>query len=245
MKQIFVVGIGPGGGSSMTLAAARALSAADEIIGYEKYVELVAEFTKGKGCFANGMTGERERCARALERASRGKTVCLVCSGDAGVYGMASLVIELADGFPPVDVEIVPGVTAALAGAALLGSPLSCDFCVVSLSDLLTPREKIAQRLRAAGEGDFALALYNPRSRGRPGSLRDACDILLAVRPPETPCGWVRNAGRAGESHGICQLRDLRDAELDMFCTAFVGNSGTRVVRRAGREWLLTPRGYT
>ena len=165
----------------------------------------------------------------------------VICSGDAGVYGMASPVLELAAAYPAVEVEVVPGVTAALAGAAVLGAPLAHDFCTVSLSDLLTPWEVIERRLRAAAAGDFVLCLYNPASHRRRDTLRRACDVLLdAGRSPATPCGWVRNIGRGGQTARLLTLAELRGAELDMFTTVFVGASSTRVA--GGR--LVTPRGY-
>ena len=177
----------------------------------------------------------------ALELASEGRTTAMVCSGDAGVYGMASPLLELAASYPAVDVEVIPGVTAALAGAAVLGAPLGHDFCTVSLSDLLTPWEVIEKRLRAAVAGDFVLCLYNPASRRRKDTLRRACGILLeAGRSPDSPCGWVRNIGRAGQTTCLLTLAQLQEAEVDMFTTVFVGASSTRMER--GR--LITPRGY-
>ena len=244
MKQIVVVGIGPGGVDCMTSCAARAIESADLVVGYEKYVELVKSLVAGTECFKNGMMGERERCLYALEQAALGKTVSLICSGDSGVYGMASLVLELGSDDDGVSVEIVPGVTAALSGAALLGSPLTGDFCVVSLSNLLTPQDKIERRLRAAVAGDFSIALYNPRSRNRPDTLRRAVSILRETLPDDTPAGWVRNVAREGEERCICSLSELGEAELDMFCTAFVGNSQTKIVERGGKKWLVTSRGY-
>ena len=186
------------------------------------------------------MTQELERCRHALEEAERGRTVALVCSGDAGVYGLASPVLELLPDYPDVEVEIVPGVTAALSGAAKLGAPLGHDFCVISLSDLLTPWEQIEKRLRCAAEGDFAVVLYNPASRRRREHLKKACDILLTFRSAETPCGWIRNIGREGEEKGFLTLGELREAELDMFTTVFIGSSTTRLLGGS----LVTPRGY-
>ena len=176
----------------------------------------------------------------ALAAAAGGKTVAVVCSGDAGVYGMAGLIYELARQYPPVDVEVVPGVTAAQSGAAVLGAPLMHDFAVVSLSDLLTPWHAIEQRLLAAAEADFVLCLYNPASHGRPEHLAKACDILLRVRKAETVCGWVRNIGRPGEESGVLALGALRGFAADMFTTVFIGNSRTREL--GGK--MVTPRGY-
>ncbi len=242
MKQIYVVGLGPGGAAGMTAAARAAMDAADVLCGYTVYIDLVRALYPEKECFTTPMTKELERCRRAVDAARAGKTVAMLCSGDAGVYGMAGPLLEMAAEEKEISVEIVPGVTAALAGAAVLGAPLMNDFCVVSLSDLLTPWETIEKRLRAACLGDFALCLYNPSSHKRPDHLRRACDILLAAgKRPDTVCGWVRNIGRAGECSRVCTLAALRDEQADMFTTVFIGNSATR---RIG-ERMVTPRGYT
>ena len=176
----------------------------------------------------------------ALERAADGQTTAMVCSGDAGVYGMAGPILELSPEYPQVEIEVVPGITAALSGGAVLGAPLTHDFAIISLSDLLTPWETIEKRLRCAAEGDFAIAIYNPASHGRPDHLKRACDILLRVLPEERLCGIVRNIGREGQSSRILTLGELQAADVDMFCTVFVGNSSTKVVNGA----LITPRGY-
>ena len=186
------------------------------------------------------MRQETERCRWALETASGGKTVALVCSGDAGVYGMAGLVLQLGEDYPNTEIEVVPGITAALSGAAVLGAPLGHDFCVISLSDLLTPWEMIEKRLECAALGDFALCLYNPASKKRADYLRRACDILLRHKSSETLCGWVRNIGREGQESKVMSLLQLREEQVDMFTTVFVGSSTTTLC--AGR--LVTPRGY-
>ena len=241
MNRLYVVGIGPGGAYGMTAAARAALEQADVICGYGVYLDLIAPLAAGKELRSTPMTRELERCAMALELAAEGRTTALVCSGDAGVYGMASPLLELAGRYPAVEVEVVPGVTAALAGAAVLGAPLGHDFCTVSLSDLLTPWAEIERKLRAAAAGDFVLCLYNPASRRRPDTLRRACAILLdAGRSPDTACGWARNVGRDGQSARLLTLAELRDAPADMFTTVFVGSSRTRIEN--GR--LITPRGY-
>ena len=193
-----------------------------------------------KEYFSTPLTQDIERCRAALERARSGRTTALVCSGDAGVYGMAGPVLELAPQFPEVEIQVVPGVTAALAGAAVLGAPLMHDFAVLSLSDLLTPWEVIRRRLELAAQGDFVLCLYNPSSRRRRDHLRMACDIVLVHRGPETVCGWVRNAGRAQEEHQVLTLGELREAQVDMFTTVFIGSAATR---RIG-DRMVTPRGY-
>lgn len=175
----------------------------------------------------------------ALELA-KDEDVALICSGDPGVYGMAGLCWELAENYPDVSLEVIPGVTAALGGAAALGAPLGHDFAVLSLSDLLTPWEEIELRLESAARAGFVLCLYNPASRHRPDHLRRACEILLRVLPPDTPCGFVRNLGREGEQIQLLSLEELRTAQVDMFTTVFIGTRRTKVIR--GR--LVTPRGY-
>ena len=241
MGKLFVVGIGPGGPDGMTIAARRALEAADIVVGYTKYVELALAAVPDAAHLATPMMHEVERCRLALSRAQSGEAVALVCSGDAGVYGMASPVLELAEDYPDVDVEVIAGATAAQSGSAVLGAPLAHDFAVVSLSDLLTPWEVIEKRLACAAQGDFALALYNPSSKGRPDYLRRAVDILLANgKAPDTLCGSVRNIGREGQEKHILPLSQLRDTEVDMFTTVFVGNAATRALN--GR--MVTPRGY-
>lgn len=198
--KVYVVGLGPGDGVYLTLQARAALEAADVLCGYTAYVALAAAQFPCKETYATGMREEIERCRWALETAAQGKTVALVCSGDAGVYGMAGLLLQLGKEFADVDIEVVPGVTAALSGAALLGAPLGHDFCVISLSDLLTPWDVIEKRLRCAAAGDFALCLYNPASRKRADYLRRACNVLLSAgKKADTVCGLARNIGREGE----------------------------------------------
>ena len=240
MSKLYVVGLGPGGAEYMTEEARAALARADVLVGYTVYLDLVRDMFPDKEIFTTPMRQEIERCRRALEIASGGKTVAMLSSGDAGVYGMAGLILEMSGEFPEVEIEVVAGVTAALSGAAALGAPLMHDFCVISLSDLLTPWETIKRRLRCAAEGDFAVCIYNPCSKKRRDHLRRACDILLAVKSPDTVCGWVRNIGREGQEMKILTLGELRNEELDMFTTVFVGSSKTR--RIGGR--MVTPRGY-
>lgn len=238
--MLYVVGIGPGGERFFTAQAREAMERADILCGYTAYIELVKDIFPDKETFTTPMMREIERCRRALELAQSGKTVALICSGDAGVYGMAGPVLELLVEYPGAEVEVVPGVTAALSGAALLGAPLTHDFCVISLSDLMTPWELIEKRLRCAGEADFSIALYNPSSRKRADYLRRACDILLETRCPETVCGWVENIGREGERKRVLTLGELRDESLNMFTTVFIGNSSTKNI--LGN--MVTPRGY-
>jgi precorrin-3B C17-methyltransferase len=240
-RLLYVVGIGPGGGADLTFRARDALESCDVIAGYAKYVELVKEAFPDKRFLTTGMRGEERRCEMAYEEAEKGKTVAMVCSGDPGIYGMASLCLEIgARRGGGVRIEIIPGVTAACGGAALLGAPLSDDFAVISLSDLLTPWETIEKRLRCAAEGGFAICLYNPQSRARRGYLGRACAVLLETRPPHTVCGLVRNLGREGEGCELTTLGRLGEAEADMFTTVFIGSAGT--LNLGGR--MVTPRGY-
>lgn len=240
MKELYLVGIGPGGAESMTAAARGALERADVLCGYTVYVELVRPLFPDKETYTTPMTREMERCRWALETADSGRTVAMLCSGDAGIYGMAGPVLELSAEFPEVEIGILPGITAAISGAAVLGAPLMNDFCVISLSDRLTSWETISRRLRCAAEGDFSLCLYNPASRTRKDHLRRACDILLEHRAPDTVCGWVRNIGRDGQEKKLLTLAELREETVDMFTTVFIGCEATR--RIGGR--MVTLRGY-
>ena len=240
MGKLTVIGIGPGSPDQLTACAAKALEASEVICGYTLYNELLRPFYPDKEYWSTGMTGEIERCRHALRLASEGKQVALVCSGDAGVYGLAGPVLELAPEFPEAEVEIIPGVTAALSGAALVGAPLGHDFCVISLSDRLTDWALIETRLRCASEGDFAVCLYNPASRHRKDTLRRACEVLLESRSGDTVCALARQIGREGESFRLLTLRALAEAEADMFTTVFIGSSQTREI--AGK--MVTPRGY-
>jgi len=238
--RLSIVGLGPGGADDMTGRARRAVEEADVVAGYTVYVDLLRSDFPRKRYIVTPMRKEVERCRAALDAAAEGHNVAMVCSGDPGVYGMAGLVLELAGDYPPVQIEVVPGVSAANGGAAVLGAPLMHDYCVISLSDLLTPWEKIERRLVAAAESDLVIALYNPSSHKRPDYLRRACDILLAHKSPATVCGTVRNIGREGEEARVMTLAELRDAQVDMFTTVFVGNSQT--MQLGGR--MVTPRGY-
>lgn len=238
--RLTCVGLGPGAHDDLTGKARTALEEADLIVGYTTYIELVRDAYPDKEFLATPMRSEVERCRMALDRAAAGQRVALVCSGDPGVYGMAGLLLQLAEEYPGVDVDIVAGVTAANGGAAVLGAPLMHDWCTISLSDLMTPWETIERRLVAAAEADFCIVLYNPSSHGRRDHLRRACDILLAHRSPLTVCGYVRNIGREGQSSRILALGELRNTQVDMLTSVFVGNSMTRVV--SGR--MVTPRGY-
>ena len=240
MKKLSVVGIGPGNELYLSISAKETLECSDLIIGYKKYVELVEEYLPEKDYLYTGMTKEVDRCKMALEKASEGQTVAVVCSGDAGVYGMAGLVYELSVDFPDVEIDIVPGISAVLSGSSVLGAPIGHDFAVISLSDLLTPWELIEKRLALAGEGDFCICLYNPSSHKRKDYLKKACEILLNYKGEDTICGYVRNIGRDGEEYHITNLLKLKDTEVDMFTTVFIGNADTKVIDNK----MVTPRGY-
>jgi len=238
--KLVVVGLGPGGAQDMSGRARKAVESCDLIAGYTVYVDLLRDEFPDKEIVTTPMRKEVERCRVALDEAAAGRAVAMVCSGDPGVYGMAGLIYELAREYPPVAIEVIPGVSAANGGAAVLGAPLMHDYCVISLSDLLTPWEKIEKRLAAAADADFVMALYNPSSHKRPDYLQRACDILLAHKDPATVCGTVRNIGREGEEAHVMTLAELRDTPVDMFTTVFIGNSQT--MELDGR--MVTPRGY-
>lgn len=240
MGRLYIVGFGPGDAGSMTGLCRRRLEDCDVIVGYTGYTRLLRPLFPEKRFFETGMTREVDRCRSAIEMAAAGETVCVVSSGDSGVYGMASLIFELAAGVEGLEIEVVPGVTAAISGAALLGAPLGHDFALISLSDLLTEQGLIERRLRAAAMGDFCICLYNPGSRQRTGHLQAACDVLLETLPKERLCGVARSIGREGESFTLLSLGELRELQAQMSETVFIGNSRTTVID--GR--MVTPRGY-
>lgn len=239
-NKIYIVGMGPGKEEMMTAQALDVLEQSDVIIGYMVYLDLLSERFQGKELLSTPMRQEEERCRLCFSEAEKGKKVAIVCSGDAGVYGMASLMYEIGKAHPQTELVVIPGITAANSGAALLGAPLNHDFCVISLSDLLTPWEKIEKRLQAAAEGDFAIALYNPSSHKRKDYLMRACDILLRSIEPKRACGYVENIGRDGTKVVTCTLEELKDKEVNMFTTVFIGNSGSETIN--GK--LITKRGY-
>lgn len=245
MGKIFVVGIGPGNREQMTIQAQDVLCQCDVIVGYTVYVELIKkafpeEAFQQKVFLATPMMREADRCRLVFEEALKGKSVALVCSGDAGVYGLSGLILELSEQFPQVDIAMIPGTTAALTGAAVLGAPLIHDFALISLSDLMTPLAKIENRIRHAAQGDFAMVLYNPSSKKREDYLQKACDWMLDYCSPDTVCGLVENIGREGEHYELCTLKECRDKQVNMFTTVFIGNSQTRIIN--GK--MVTPRGY-
>jgi len=240
MKKLYVVGLGSGAQENRTLACQKVLAECDVIAGYTVYVDQVRVEYPEKEYLVTGMMKETERCRMAIEKALMGNIVAMVCSGDSGVYGMAGLIYELAQQYPPLEIEIVSGVTAACSGAALLGAPLAHDFAVISLSDLLTPWEKIEKRILAAAEADFAICIYNPSSKKRHDYLQKACDLILQHRSSDTICGLTRQIGRAEEAAEVLTLAELRNRQTDMFTTVFIGNSQTK---RLGSK-MVTPRGY-
>lgn len=239
--KVYVVGLGPGGGNHLTARAQFAIKDSQVIVGYHVYISLIEGLIAGKEVISTGMGQELARCQKALELAVLGKKVALVSSGDPGIYGMAGPFLGLAAGLSDgPDVEIVPGITAATMGAAVLGAPLMHDLAVISLSDLLTPWEVIEKRLRMAAEGDFVTVLYNPRSNGRPGYITRAREIFLLCREKETPVGIVRNAAREGQIKIITTLKELPEEDIDMFSVVIIGNSQTFI----SGEFIITPRGY-
>ncbi|EGV32175.1 precorrin-3B C17-methyltransferase [Thiorhodococcus drewsii AZ1] len=243
--KLFLVGLGPGDPALMAARAREAIAESDLVIGYARYLDLIEDLLRGKEVLRKGMTEEVERCVAACREARGGRRVALVSSGDAGVYGMAGLAYEvlLQSGWTPeagIPVEVVPGITAVTACAALVGAPLSHDFCAISLSDLLTPWPLISRRLESAGRGDFVVALYNPRSGRRRRQLLEARDILLRHRRPDTPVAIVSSAYREGQSARLSTLAAVADGEVGMLSSILVGNSRSEI--RAGL--LITPRGY-
>ena len=240
MGKVYVVGIGPGAKDQMTVQAAKVLSECQVIVGYTVYIDLIKEEYPDKICLSTPMRQEVQRCRMALEEAGKEQNVAVVCSGDAGIYGMAGLVYELAADYSGVEIEVVPGITAASGGAAILGAPLMHDFAVISLSDLMTPWEKIEKRLRMSAMADFVICIYNPSSRKRADYLKKACLCMMEYKKEDTVCGIVKNIGREGECMKILSLKELSETDVDMFTTVFVGNEETRIIG----DKMVTPRGY-
>ncbi|MBQ6132125.1 MAG: precorrin-3B C(17)-methyltransferase [Selenomonadaceae bacterium] len=243
MSKIFVVGIGPGGLDEMTPKARRAIESAEVVAGYNTYIKLIEKILGGKKIIGRAMMQEVERCQLAIEEASAGHDVAVVSSGDAGVYGMAGLVLEMILDLPEKNrpqFEIIAGVSAVNAAAAILGAPLMNDFAIISLSDLMTPWELIKKRVLAAAQGDFVIALYNPKSKRRTTQLAEVQEILLAFREKNTPVGIVTNAGRDGESKIISTLENFTREEVNMFSLVIIGNSQTFIKE----NFMITPRGY-
>ena len=240
MSKLYVVGIGPGGYEQMTIRAAKVLEKCDIIVGYTVYVDLIADHFAGKEMLTTPMRQEEKRCRMAFKEVMKGKDTAMICSGDAGVYGMSGLIYEISRDYPGIEIEIVSGVTAALSGGAVLGAPLMHDFAVISLSDLLTPWETIEKRLRAAAAADFVICLYNPSSKKRADYLNRACRIVLEYRKGNNVCGIAKNIGREGETYQILPLEILRETAVDMFTTVYIGTEKTMELN--GK--MVTPRGY-
>ena len=238
--RLYVVGMGPGSLDGMTKEAFKAMEDSQVIAGYTVYADLVKPYFPEKEYLTTSMTKEEARCRMAFECCIQGKNTAMICSGDSGVYGMAGLILELVPQYPGVEIKMIPGVTAACAGAAGLGAPLTHDFAVISLSDRLTPIEMIWERIEKAAQADFVICLYNPRSKGRPDYLKQACERIMKYRAPETICGIASCIGRDGEEMKVMTLKELADYPADMFTTVFIGKSSTVKIGK----WMVTPRGY-
>jgi precorrin-3B C17-methyltransferase len=238
--KVYVVGLGPGGADQITPKALSLLQECDVIAGYTVYIDLIKDLLPNKRLLTTPMRKEVERCQMALAEAKAGNTVAMVSSGDAGVYGMAGLMHEVAQNYPEIEIEVIPGITAACSGAAVLGAPLIHDFAVISLSNLLTPWEKIEKRLAVAAQADFVICIYNPSSKRRADFLAKACDIVLRYQQPDVPVGIVRNIDRDGEDYQLLKLSQLKEVQTDMFTTVFIGNSQTQIINNK----MVTPRGY-
>ena len=243
MGKISVVGIGPGGLDEITPRARQAIESAEVVAGYNTYIKLVEKILSGKKIIGRAMMQEIERCKLAVDETLAGKNVAVISSGDAGIYGMAGLVVEMILDLPEENrpqFEVIAGVSAVNAAAAILGAPLMHDFAVISLSDLMTPWQVIKKRILCAAQGDFVIALYNPKSKRRVTQLEEVQKILLEYREKNTPVGIVTNAGREGESKIISTLEKFLREEINMFSLVLIGNSQTFV--KAG--FMITPRGY-
>lgn len=248
--RLSLIGIGPGQAEWRTPEASRLVAEAEELVGYGLYIDLLGPLAAGKPRKDFPLGGEEARCRYALERAGEGRNIALVCSGDAGIYAMGALVFELldrcdlSDAAERVEVVSAPGISALQAAAARAGAPLGHDFCAISLSDLLTPRDVILRRVRAAAEGDFVIAFYNPVSKRRRDLLPLARDILLAHRPADTPVLLARSLGRTNEDFHFCRLEDVSEQDVDMMTVVLVGSSASRLLDHGGMTRMYTPRGY-
>lgn len=240
--MIYVIGIGPGCRDLMTQEAISAMEDAEVIVGYKTYIKLVEDFIKDKEVVQNGMRKEVDRCQDAIDIAKTGKKVAVISSGDAGIYGMAGLILELITKQElDIPVKVVPGVTASIGAAAVLGAPIIHDFCHISLSDLLTPWEVIEKRLRLAAEADFVICLYNPRSKGRSEHLANAFKIMGEFKDGSTPVGIVKDVGREDQEKFICTFDTMDFERVDMTTMVIIGNKSTYI----HDDLMITPRGYT
>ncbi len=239
--KIFAVGIGPGGADLLTPRAHEVLMRAEVVVGYRPYLDLLGNLIDGKDIISTGMRGEVERCQSAITKALQGRVVAVVSSGDAGIYGMAGLLLELEEKEDdPLEVEVVPGVTAANAAAAALGAPLMNDFAVLSLSDWLTPLEEIKHRVKVVAAADLVCVLYNPQSHSRRELLPEVINEFARVRGESTVAGTVRNAGREGEKCWLGTLTELPVADVDMVTVVLIGNSRSFIINNR----MVTRRGY-
>ncbi|WP_251860084.1 precorrin-3B C(17)-methyltransferase [Clostridium sp. Marseille-Q2269] len=238
MGKLYVVGIGPGSLEHITVKAKKVLEESDVIVGYSKYIDYVKLLIEGKEVHTTGMKKEEERCQRALQL-SKDKIVSVISTGDAGIYGMAGLILEMNKN-KDLQIEIVPGVTASTSAASIIGAPLMHDNCNISLSDLMTPYELIKKRVKLAAEGDFVISLYNPKSKGRPHYLRECIEIVREYRSKDTPIAVVKNALRNGEEIHIYTLENFTDEFADMLSTIIIGNSSSFI--KEGK--FITRRGY-
>lgn len=240
-NTVYVVGFGPGEKKYMTEQAVSVIEEADIIVGYTTYIDILKPQFPEKNYLSTPMRKETDRCRLAVEKALEGNKVAMVSSGDSGIYGMAGIMIEIAEEMnADVDIVTVPGITAASTAAAILGAPLMHDIALISLSDLMTPLELIFKRVEAAASADFVINFYNPKSKKRVDYLERAADIIMKHRDSSTPAGIVRNAGRPDQKAWITTLENLKNEPVDMFCVVVVGNSQTYV--KNGR--MITPRGY-
>ena len=240
MKKMYVIGIGPGNLAEMSIRAADIIKECNVIVGYKTYIDLVAPMIEDKDIIQNGMRSEIERVKLAISAAEDDKNkVAIISSGDSGIYGMAGLAYKLCEG-KDIEIEIIPGITAASAAASVLGAPLMHDYCSISLSDLLTPYELIEKRVKLAAAGDFVIALYNPRSRGRESYLQNMIDIIKQSRGEDTPVGLVKSALRDGQEVHVSTLGTFDCTLADMKSMVIIGNSNTYV--KDGK--MITPRGY-
>ena len=241
MSKLYVVGFGPGGYDHMTMKAVQVIRDADIITGYTTYVDMLKAYFPEKTYLSTPMKREVDRCRMAVEKTLEGHHVAMVSSGDSGIYGMAGIVLQIVDEMQAdIEVEVVPGVTAASAAASVLGAPLMHDMAMISLSDLMTPLDQIMKRVECAAMGDFVVCLYNPKSKKRVDYVERAADIMMKYQTPQTPVGIVRNAGRDGEKMTLTTLENVKNADIDMFSVVIIGNSNTYI--KEGR--MITPRGY-
>lgn len=237
MATLYVVGIGPGGREHFTIKALEAIKKCSVVVGYDFYIQLIEDLLEGKEIIKTGMKGEIKRCEVAIEKVKCGLDTCIVSTGDAGLYGMAGPIYEIAE---DIDIEVVPGVSAAFCAASEIGAPIMHDFCTISLSDLLTSWELITRRIECAAMGDFVIALYNPKSDKRQEHIKKAIDIIVKYKNPDTPVGMVKNTGREGNRRIVTTLSGMKDDFIDMMTVVIIGNSQTYI--KDGK--MITPRGY-